>query len=159
MSMEFLCSFLRHHFAGKPVVVSCNVGCFLKLWPTIQESCICDTGWWDMAKVVTACHPLRSDSAGWFTLFKSLTVWQFSWFLSPFTNYIERPEYKFLIFRHLRLVGSNWYENETCDGKKRYKKHARKYWYLLRIVHTYIYFIYARNLQSSCRANVFEKIS
>ena len=26
-------------------------------------------------------------------------------------------------------------------------------------IHTYIYFIYARNLQSSCRANVFEKIS
>ena len=26
-------------------------------------------------------------------------------------------------------------------------------------IHTYIYFIYARNLQSSCRANIFEKIS
>ena len=24
-------------------------------------------------------------------------------------------------------------------------------------IHTYIYFIYARNLQSSCRANIFEK--
>ena len=29
----------------------------------------------------------------------------------------------------------------------------------LRHIHTYIYFIYARNLQSSCRANIFEKIS
>ena len=27
------------------------------------------------------------------------------------------------------------------------------------IIHTYIYFIYTRNLQSSCRANIFEKIS
>ena len=26
-------------------------------------------------------------------------------------------------------------------------------------IHTYLYFIYARNFQSSCRANVFEKIS
>ena len=30
-SMEFLCLFLRHHLAGKPVVVSPNVGCFLRL--------------------------------------------------------------------------------------------------------------------------------
>ena len=29
--MEFLCSFLRRHFAGKPVVASPNVGCFLRL--------------------------------------------------------------------------------------------------------------------------------
>ena len=28
ISMEFLQSFLRHHFAGKPVVASRNVGCF-----------------------------------------------------------------------------------------------------------------------------------
>ena len=31
-SMEYLCSFLRHQFVGKPVVVSQNVGCFLRLW-------------------------------------------------------------------------------------------------------------------------------
>ena len=31
ISMEFLCSFLRRHFAGKPVVASRNVGCFLRL--------------------------------------------------------------------------------------------------------------------------------
>ena len=33
ISMEFLRSFLRRHFAGKPVVVSPNVGCFLRLLP------------------------------------------------------------------------------------------------------------------------------
>ena len=31
ISMEFLCSFLRRHFGGKPVVASRNVGCFLRL--------------------------------------------------------------------------------------------------------------------------------
>ena len=31
ISMEFLCSFLRRHFAGKPVVTSWNVGWLLKL--------------------------------------------------------------------------------------------------------------------------------
>ena len=31
ISMEFLCSFLRCHLAGKPVVASPNVGCFLRL--------------------------------------------------------------------------------------------------------------------------------
>ena len=31
ISMEFLRSFLRRHFAGKPVVASRNVGCFLRL--------------------------------------------------------------------------------------------------------------------------------
>ena len=29
--MEFLHSFLRRHLAGKPVVASQNVGCFLRL--------------------------------------------------------------------------------------------------------------------------------
>ena len=29
--MEFLCSFPRHNLAGKPMVVSPNVGCFLGL--------------------------------------------------------------------------------------------------------------------------------
>ena len=37
--MEFFCSFLRRHFAGKTVVASSNVGCFLRLvqlerWPS-----------------------------------------------------------------------------------------------------------------------------
>ena len=31
-SMAILCSFLRRHFAGKPVVVSGNVGCFFRLF-------------------------------------------------------------------------------------------------------------------------------
>ena len=31
VSMEFLCSFLRHHLAGKPVVALPNVSCFLRL--------------------------------------------------------------------------------------------------------------------------------
>ena len=31
--------------------------------------------------------------------------------------------------------------------------------YIHTYIHTYIYFIYARKLQSSCRANVLEKIS
>ena len=29
--MEFLCSFLRRHFEGKPVMASRNVGCSLRL--------------------------------------------------------------------------------------------------------------------------------
>jgi len=29
--MQFLCLFLTRHFAGKPVVVSGNVSCFLRL--------------------------------------------------------------------------------------------------------------------------------
>ena len=29
--MKFLCSFLSHHFARKPVVAPVNVGCFLAL--------------------------------------------------------------------------------------------------------------------------------
>ena len=33
ISMEFLRSFLRRHLAGKPVVASPTVGCFLRLWP------------------------------------------------------------------------------------------------------------------------------
>ena len=41
--MEFLCSFLRRHFAGKPVVASQNVGCFLRLVLfTTSELATCD---------------------------------------------------------------------------------------------------------------------
>ena len=32
ISMEFLRSFLRRHFGGKPVLALRNVGCFLRLW-------------------------------------------------------------------------------------------------------------------------------
>ena len=35
--MEFLRSFLRLHFAGKPLVASGNVGCFLRLLRKIVE--------------------------------------------------------------------------------------------------------------------------
>ena len=35
--MEFLRSFLRLHFAGKPLVASRNVGCFLRLLRKIVE--------------------------------------------------------------------------------------------------------------------------
>ena len=31
ISMEFLCSFLRRHFVGKPAVASRNASCFLRL--------------------------------------------------------------------------------------------------------------------------------
>ena len=40
--MEFLRSFLRRHFAGKPEVASPNVGCFLRLakpW-TFDSDCL-----------------------------------------------------------------------------------------------------------------------
>ena len=37
ISMEFLRSFLRRHFAGKPLVASRNVGCFLRLLRKIVE--------------------------------------------------------------------------------------------------------------------------
>ena len=38
--MEFLCSFLRCHFAGKPIVVHQNVSCFLGLvvWECLSHS-------------------------------------------------------------------------------------------------------------------------
>ena len=36
ISMEFLRSFLRRHFAGRPSVVSRNVGCFLRLQPVLH---------------------------------------------------------------------------------------------------------------------------
>ena len=39
ISIEFLRSFLKHHLAGKPVVVSPNVGCFLRLWPLLTAPC------------------------------------------------------------------------------------------------------------------------
>ena len=38
ISMEFLRQFLRGHFAGKPVVASLNVGCFLRLTLTMQRA-------------------------------------------------------------------------------------------------------------------------
>ena len=41
--MEFLRSFLRRHLAGKPVVASPNVGCFLRL-VSYQRGCLHDTG-------------------------------------------------------------------------------------------------------------------
>ena len=34
--MEFLRSILIHHLAGKPLVVSQNVGCFLRLLPNLS---------------------------------------------------------------------------------------------------------------------------
>ena len=38
--MEFLRSFLRRHFAGKPVVASQNIGSFLRLPLTWSLSCV-----------------------------------------------------------------------------------------------------------------------
>ena len=35
--MEFLCLFLTHNFAGKPVVVSWNVSCFLRLTKYVRD--------------------------------------------------------------------------------------------------------------------------
>ena len=40
ISMEFLRSFLRRHFAGKPVVALPNVGCFLRLKTHAKLWCI-----------------------------------------------------------------------------------------------------------------------
>ena len=40
ISMEFLCSFLRSDLAGKPVVASPNVGCFLRLTISMNLSYI-----------------------------------------------------------------------------------------------------------------------
>ena len=37
ISMKFLHSFLRRHFAGKPLVTSRNVGCFLGLQPPVVQ--------------------------------------------------------------------------------------------------------------------------
>ena len=43
--MEFLRSFLRRHFVGKPVVVSLNVGCFLRRarWRVISDKLKADS--------------------------------------------------------------------------------------------------------------------
>ena len=38
ISIEFLRPFLRGHFAGKPVVASLNVGCFLRLTLAMQRT-------------------------------------------------------------------------------------------------------------------------
>ena len=38
ISMEFLRPFLGGHFAGKPVVASLNVGCFLRLTLAMQRA-------------------------------------------------------------------------------------------------------------------------
>ena len=39
ISMEFLRSFLSRHLAGKPVVASPNVSCFLRVWPLLTAPC------------------------------------------------------------------------------------------------------------------------
>ena len=38
--MDFLCSFLRRHLAGKPVIASPNVGCFLGLFSLVYICCL-----------------------------------------------------------------------------------------------------------------------
>ena len=43
ISMEFLCSFLRQHFAGKPMVALQNIVCFLRLQFTLPT--IPGKGW------------------------------------------------------------------------------------------------------------------
>ena len=43
ISMEFMRSFLRRHLAGKPMVASTNVGCFLRIWLNFVG--MVDEGW------------------------------------------------------------------------------------------------------------------
>ena len=51
--MEFLHSFLRRHFAEKPLVTSRNVGCFLGLQPPVVQNA-------DSAILRRNLHPLDS---------------------------------------------------------------------------------------------------
>ena len=48
--MEFLCLFLTRHFAGKPVVVSWNVSCFLRLTKYVRgfvsKETVAPLCWW-----------------------------------------------------------------------------------------------------------------
>ena len=46
---KFLHSFLRRHFAGKPVVESWNVGCLLRLEETYEKISICRTNFYFIA--------------------------------------------------------------------------------------------------------------
>ena len=56
ISMEFVRSFLRRHFAGKPVVVSRTVGCFLRLNTTQNPKNIRDAfGFLDVVLVLGKC--------------------------------------------------------------------------------------------------------
>ena len=64
ISMEFLRSFLRRHFAGKPVVASRNVGCFLRLnlGTRLAPSSLCP------GHIVPGCLPFikkKSGNLGW----------------------------------------------------------------------------------------------
>ena len=45
-NVEFLRSFPRRHFAGKPVVASRNVGCLLRLEETYEKISICRTNFY-----------------------------------------------------------------------------------------------------------------
>ena len=57
--MEFVRSFLRRHFAGKPVVVSRTVGCFLRLNTTQNPKNIRDAfGFLDVVLVLGTCFGL-----------------------------------------------------------------------------------------------------
>ena len=56
ISMEFVRSFLRRHFAGKPVVVLRTVGCFLRLNTTQNPKNIRDAfGFLDVVLVLGKC--------------------------------------------------------------------------------------------------------
>ena len=69
----------------------------------------------------------------------------------------------YLAYFALLLETSDDNKNPRASNRTRRKKKCyclkRRCKIIENLVHTYIYFIYARNLQSSYMANVFEKIS
>ena len=65
--MEFLRSFLRGHFAGKPVLASCNVGCFLRLvFDTLQGNIKTTNRLSGLSLSLSVCSCLRADVSYFF---------------------------------------------------------------------------------------------
>ena len=58
--MKFLCSFLRHHLAGKPVVALPNVTCFLRLRNFIPNRI---DKLFNMISISLSCNAYRDDKS------------------------------------------------------------------------------------------------
>ena len=72
ISMEFVCWFLGRHFAGKPVVVPQNVGCFLELhWMRIIRG---KTNWDSLGFWIPLCG-FRIPGTGFWYLSVELGFW------------------------------------------------------------------------------------
>ena len=91
ISMEFLCSFLGRHFAGKPVVAPQNVGCFLELhWTSFIRN---KKNWDSLGFWIPRCgfripgtgfHYLSVELGFWFQLLVGFRIsWAVFWIPKP----------------------------------------------------------------------------